>query len=95
MVNFFWPDAPLAEGKLGFAFISRPNSDTGIDFSSYVYPGLFELERWRVESDLVFRVEIIDDLNFNVTTYYRFNNEPPEGVDESDFGITFGIGWTY
>ena len=85
----------VREGKFGFAFISRPNSDTGLDFSSYVYPGLFELERWRVESDLVFRVEIIDDLNFNVTTYYRFNNEPPVDVDEHDFGITFGIGWSY
>ena len=85
----------LAEGKLGFSFIGRPNGDTDLDLSAFVFPELFDADRIRIESDLIFRIEIIDDLTFNFTTYYRFNNQPPFGVDKSDYGFTLGIGWSY
>ena len=52
-------------------------------------------DRIRIESDLIFRIEIIDDLTFNFTTYYRFNNQPPHDVEKSDYGFTLGIGWSY
>jgi putative salt-induced outer membrane protein YdiY len=85
----------VGEGRAGFAFIGRPNGDTDIDLSAYLYPTLFDFDRVRIESDLVFRIEIIDDLTFNITSFYRFNSEPPEGVDKSDYGVTVGIGWSY
>ena len=85
----------LGEGKLGFAFIGRPNGDTDLDLSAYLYPELFDADRIRIESDLVFRIEMVDDLTFNVTMYYRFNNQPPVDVDKSDYGFTLGIGWSY
>jgi len=82
----------LGEAKAGFAASGRPNKDTDIDLSVYVYPAMSGSDRIRVESDLTFQVEIIHDLTFDITAYYRFNSEPPEGVEESDFGITFGVG---
>ncbi len=85
----------LAEGKLGFAFIGRPNGDTDLDLSAYVYPELYNADRIRIESDLVFRVKIINDLTFNFSTYYRFNSQPPVDVDKSDYGSTLGVGWSY
>lgn len=85
----------LGEGKLGFSFVGRPNGDTDIDFSSYLYPELFDGDRIRIESDLIFRIEIVNDLTFNFSTYYRFNNQPPVNVDKSDYGFTLGAGWSY
>jgi hypothetical protein len=85
----------LGEGKLGFSFIGRPNGDTDIDLSAFIYPELFDADRIRIESDLIFRVEIIDDLTINFSTYYRFNNQPPADVEESDYGFTVGVGWSY
>ncbi len=85
----------VREGRVGFAFIGIPNGDTELDLSTYLYPGLFGFDRIRIESDFVFRIKIINDLNFNITSFYRFNNEPPQGVEESDWGVTVGLGWTY
>ena len=94
--KFFSSDgSSVGEGRAGFSFIGRPNGDTDIDFSTFIIPGIFDFDRVRIESDLVFRIEIIDDLNFNITTYYRFNDTPPEGVDKSDYGLTVGLGWSY
>jgi len=85
----------VREAKLGFAFIGRPNGDTNIDLSSFIYPEMFGADRIRIESDLIFRIKIISDLTFNFTTYYRFNNQPPVDVDKSDYGFTLGAGWSY
>ncbi|MFC2085876.1 DUF481 domain-containing protein [Bacteroidota bacterium] len=85
----------LGEGKVGFTFVGKPDGDTSLDLSSYLYPGLFDFDRFRLESDLVFRIEIISDLTVNITAYYRYNSRPPVDVTEDDYGVTFGVGWTY
>jgi hypothetical protein len=85
----------LGEGKAGFRFIGKPDGDTTIDISSYAYPGLFDFERVRVDTDAVLRFEIITDLNLNITAYHRFNSEPPIDVDKNDYGLTLGVGWSY
>jgi putative salt-induced outer membrane protein YdiY len=85
----------IGEGRLGFAFTAKPNNDTSLDLSTYLYPTIPDFDRVRIESDFVFRVEIIEDLTLNFDAYYRFNNQPPEGIGKHDYGTTLGLGWSY
>ncbi len=85
----------IGEGRTGFSLIARPNGDTKVDLSAFLFPSLFDFDRLRVEADLTFAVEIIADLDFNVSSFYRFNSEPPVDVDKNDYGVNFGIAWSY
>jgi len=49
-----------------------------------------------MQADLNVSVEIFKDFLMGLTSYYSYDNKPPEGsASTSDFGLMFTIGYTF
>ena len=67
-----------------------------IDASYMIYPGITDWGRIRMQADLNVSVEIFKDFLMGLTSYYSYDNKPPEGsASTSDFGLMFTIGFTF
>ena len=69
--------------------------ETTFTFTSNIYPLLEDLSQFRAETDLSFKREFIDDLNFEVVIYHSYLSEPPVGAAESDYGVTTSLGYSF
>jgi putative salt-induced outer membrane protein YdiY len=60
-----------------------------------VFPGITESGRMRVNTDVTLRNEIIRSVFWDLTFYSRYDNRPPEGASEKDWGIVTSIGASF
>ena len=84
------PDGGIA-GHLGFSY--RLNvGPTRLDalLLHYSTSG----SRYLVQFDSKLRIEIVRNLDFDITFYDRFDSEPPVAIEENDYGLTLGLGWS-
>lgn len=68
---------------------------TRLSASVSVFPGITESGRLRVNSDVTLRNEIIRDLFWDVSFYSTYDNRPPQGASQEDYGIVTSIGATF
>jgi hypothetical protein len=40
-------------------------------------------------------IKIISDLKWNISFYGNWDNEPPPGLNGSDYGTSSGLSWTF
>ena len=84
------------EGKFQIRYLHRNLDPEGhITLTSNVYPLLEDFSTYRVETDLIFRREFIDDLYFDVTLSSSYNSTPPTGAEKSDYSLTTSIGYSW
>lgn len=58
-------------------------------------PNLTQRGRYRFDTDISARQEIVTDLFVEVKYYVNFDSEPPPGAQSrQDRGVTFSVGWT-
>lgn len=85
-----------AEGRLQIRYQHRNlDPETMFTFTSNVYPLLEDLSQYRAETDLSFKREFIDDLNFEVLIYHSYLSDPTEGAATSDYGVTTSLGYSF
>lgn len=73
---------------------SSPEVDlsTGVD----IYPSITDWGRVRIDVDVKLMWEIIDDLYWSLTFYDHYDNKPQSGsATTNDYGVVFGLGWSY
>lgn len=51
--------------------------------------------RLRAEFDASLSIELLEDLDFKLTVYDRYDSDPPEGNDTNDTGLTLDLSWSY
>ena len=68
---------------------------TNIDVSGFLYLGLSEPGRVRFNTNATYYVKLFGDLNWNVTFYGNWDNNPPPNLVGSDYGTTSGLSWTF
>lgn len=84
------------EGKFQVRYLHRNlDPDSNITFTSNIFPLLEDFSTYRVETDLIFRREFIDDLYFDVTLSSSYNSAPPTGAEKSDYTLTTSIGYSW
>jgi len=68
-----------------------------INFNSAltVLPTLDSSGRVRATLDVNLRRELVNDLFFNVNLYTTYDNQPPEGASDSDYGLITSLGYSY
>jgi len=61
----------------------------------YIYPGLTENKRWRVDWNLKVKYDL--PLDFYIKTEFALNydNLPVEGASDLDYVTAFGLGWEW
>jgi len=68
---------------------------TRLSASVSVFPGITDSSRMRINSDISLRNEIVRSVFWDLTFYSTFDNRPPEGSAEEDFGIVTSIGASF
>jgi hypothetical protein len=67
-----------------------------INASYFIYPGLSDWGRVRMQADLNVSVEIFKDFQTGLVFYYSYDNKPPEGsLSTNDYGIMFTLGYIF
>lgn len=71
-----------------------PKTDITTEFT--FYPSLTSWGRIRGELDISASREIVSDLNFVLTLYASYDNEPSDPTaDHDDYGLVTSLGWTF
>ena len=68
---------------------------TRLSASISVFPGITESGRLRVNSNVSLRNEIVRSVFWDLTFFSTFDNRPPEGASEEDYGIVTSIGASF
>ncbi|HTM30668.1 MAG TPA: DUF481 domain-containing protein [Vicinamibacterales bacterium] len=86
-------DALLAVRQSYFRY-DTPKTDVAT--SLYVYPGLSDWGRVRLELDSRLNRELLKDFTIGFTIYDSYDSRPPtEGARKNDVGLSLTIGWTF
>lgn len=60
-----------------------------------VFPGITESGRMRINTDITLRNEIVRSVFWDLSFYSKFDNRPPAGASEEDYGIVTSIGASF
>ena len=78
------------------SLVSFDYPETDIEFSLLVFPGLSDWGRVRLNADLRFIREIINNFSITLTVYNQYDNKPPTAsASQNDVGVSLSFGWTF
>lgn len=60
-----------------------------------VFPGITEPDRFRVNSDITLRNELVRDFFWDLSFYSNYDNQPVEGAEKTDYGVVTSLGATF
>jgi putative salt-induced outer membrane protein YdiY len=85
-----------AEGRIEIRYLRRNLvPESSLTFTSTVYPLLEDFSRYRAESDLSLRREIIADLFLELGIGYSYISDPPTGAAKADYIATTSLGYSF
>jgi putative salt-induced outer membrane protein YdiY len=68
---------------------------TRLSANVYIYPGITESGRIRINSDITLRNELVRDFFWELAFYSNYDNQPAEGAEKDDYGIITSIGASF
>jgi putative salt-induced outer membrane protein YdiY len=69
---------------------------TNLTARAVLYPSLTESGRYRTDSSVSLRREIISDFYFDLSFYLSYDSEPPDELAESsDYGVVTSLGYSF
>ena len=81
------------EALFGSRYQLRSTAD--LDAVLILFPNLEQSGRYRVQFDASLSIDLVADLELNLTVYDRYDSEPPQADDKRDSGMTLGLRWEY
>jgi putative salt-induced outer membrane protein YdiY len=86
-----------AEGLIrsSFEIFKHTLPITRLSASVSVFPGITESGRLRVSTNVNLRNEIVRSVFWDLTFFSTFDNRPPEGAEQEDYGIVTSIGASF
>ena len=83
--------AALIAGQAKFFVFSKTN----LTMNGYVFPALSEPGRVYANTTVTYYVKLFGGLNWNVSFYGNWDNQPPRNFSGSDYGASSGLGWSF
>ncbi len=83
--------AALIAGQAKFFVFNKTN----LTMNGYVFPAVSEPGRVYVNTSVTYYVKLFGGLNWNVSLYGNWDNQPPQSVSGSDYGARSGLGWSF
>ena len=83
----------LAGVRYDLYTFGRHKTDFSTSFS--VLPSLTQSGHFRLGLDSNFRIQLFQDFYLNFNLFDSFDNEPPPGGAENDFGVSTSVGWSF
>jgi len=83
-------------GQIQFNLFKFTKPEVNFDMSQTFYYNLSQKDRFRNDGETNLTWEIINDLDLNLTFYNNYDSKPPvEGKRKLDFGIVFGVNYSF
>jgi len=83
-------------GIIEFRKFSFDYPEMDINAQSQLYTGITEWGRFRMETSVSAKIEIINDFFLGLNFYYDFDNQPiDDSAGKNDFRVTTSIGYTF
>ncbi len=90
------PSDTVTEGRIEMRYLYRNLApEASLNFTSTVYPLLSDLSNFRMETDLAFRREFIDDIYFEISVGHSYTSDPPSGGEQADYAVTTSLGYDF
>jgi len=70
-------------------------SKTNFDGTVMLLPALSDPGRLRTNVNLTYYLKIFGNLNWNLSFYGNWDNQPPPGLSSSDYGSSSGLSWSF
>jgi Protein of unknown function, DUF481 len=70
-------------------------SKTNLNVNVVVLPALSDPGRIHTNMNASYYIKIISDLKWNISFYGNWDNQPPRGLNGSDYGTSSGLSWTF
>src|SRR6202007_2932657 len=83
--------AALIYAKANFFKFSKTN----FEGTAVVLPALSDPGPVRTNLNLTFYQKICGNLDWNVSFYGNWDNQPPPGLNNSDYGTSSGLSWSF
>jgi uncharacterized protein DUF481 len=68
---------------------------TNLNVTSTVLPALSNPGRIHTNLDVAYYIKLWSKLNWNISFYGNWDNQPPPGFSSSDYGTSSGISYTF
>jgi hypothetical protein len=68
---------------------------TNLDVSASLIPAITEAGRVHFNTNAVYYIKIIGDIDWNVSFYGSWDSKPPSTLPKSDYGTSSGLSWTF
>jgi hypothetical protein len=98
--SIFVSDTParnelMAVAGVQYYLYTFGDHETDLTTTFYVLPSLTRSGHVRLELESDFRVELLSDFYWSVNLFESFDNDPPPGGADNDFGVTTSVGWSF
>jgi hypothetical protein len=90
------PATTKPEAKFSLTYQHRrgePAND--LYLTANVYPLLEDLSSFRSDTNLTLRREVVEDLFLDLSIYYDYLSDPPDGANKDDYGVVTSIGYSF
>ena len=85
----------LALVAIQYSIFTFGRHKTDLTTSAVYLASLTESGHYRVDVDAQLRVKLFRDFYVSFNLYENFDNDPPPGGAESDFGVSTSLGWSF
>jgi hypothetical protein len=83
--------ASLIAGQAKFFVFNKTN----LTINGYVFPALSQPGRVYTNTTVNYYVKLFGGLNWNISFYGNWDNQPPQHFSGSDYGTSSGLGWSF
>jgi putative salt-induced outer membrane protein YdiY len=84
-----------AEGLLGLTLSIFRFDSTQLTADTKVFPSITDTGRVRMDSNINGKIDLTHSVNWTVTIYSNYDSRPPTNTPRTDYGVSFGLGWTF
>ena len=84
-----------SEALFGVTFSIFRFDSTNLTADTKVFPSLTDTGRVRIDSNIGGKIDLTHSVYWNVNIYSNYDSRPPVHVPRSDYGVSFGLGWTF
>lgn len=91
-------DQSSLEGILGFDWriFDFATPKTNLTARAVLFPSLTESSRYRTDSSVSLRREIVSDFYLDLSFYHTYDSDPPDALAEtSDYGVVTSLGYSF
>jgi len=90
------PGDTVGEGRFEMRFLHRNlKPETNVTFTQNFFPVLEDFSNYRVETSLILDREIINDLDFRIDIFHKYQSEPPTEGEQTDKGIVTSLVYSW